>query len=313
MIDLVSKLLPAALISCLLASHAFAAPVAATPLETGGAVAAEPVLKYILVIYGENTNYTGAIAQPYLAQLVDTYPEFTGYYGVSHPSEPNYLALTSGATHVTSNSTSCLGLNVTNIADGLEGAGLDWRCYNEGMGADPCALTGNYVIKHNFMINYSNVASSPARTAKVKGFNSTTQSTYSELLGPNPPTVVFVAPDLCHDGHDCGVATFSSWLSGANGDTFFQDLLGSKYYTEGAIFVAFDEDEYLTNHVYCVGVSALGKTAYKDAATYTHYSMLRTIEDNFGLATMTANDAAAANMLGAFAPPSALPSGFLVE
>ena len=43
----------------------------------------------------ENRSYSQAIAGTYVAQLATKYAIATNYHGVSHPSLPNYLALTS--------------------------------------------------------------------------------------------------------------------------------------------------------------------------------------------------------------------------
>jgi hypothetical protein len=283
----------ALLASLLLAGEPATAPAA--PERTA------PLLNHIMIVWGENTKYTSARAQPYMSSLATANAEFTQFFGVTHPSMPNYIAMTGGSLYVTSN-VGCTTLDVTNLADLVEGAGLDWRGYNESM-VTPCVDNGSYVSKHDFFVNYKDVKENPARLAKVKGFNSTQSATYSELMGPNPPEVVFITPNLCHDGHDCGVATFDNWLAGTNGDTFFQDMLSSEYFTDGAIFISFDEDDGTQgNHVYTVAIGAQARSAFIDSATYNHYSLLRTIEDNFGLGTLTANDVAASNMLGAFQP-----------
>lgn len=264
----------------------------------------EPLLNHILVIWGENTKYSDARAQPYLASLADANSEFTQFFGVTHPSMPNYIAMTSGELHVTSN-VGCTSINESNLADLLESSGLDWRGYNESMDT-PCVDNGSYFARHDFFVNYTNVKEAPDRLAKVKGFDATQPATYAELLGPNPPEVVFVSPNICNGGHDCGIAAFDSWLAGEDGNAFFQDLLTSKYFTDGAIIVSFDEDDGTAgNHIYTVALGEQARTGFIDGATYNHYSLLRTIEDNFGLGRLTSNDASASNMLGAFQPRAA--------
>lgn len=274
------------------------APPPAAPVRT------EPLLNHILVLWGENTKHSAARAQPYLGSLADANAEFTQFFGVTHPSMPNYIAMTAGDLFVTTN-VGCTSIDVPNLADLVENAGLDWRMYNESM-VTPCVDNGLYFARHDFFVNYTNVKENPTRLAKVKGFDSTQQATYAELLAPNPPEVVFVSPNICNGAHDCGVATFDTWLAGTNGDTFFQDLLNSKYYTDGAIIISFDEDDGTAgNHIYTVAIGAQARSAFIDGTTYNHYNLLRTIEDNFGFPTLTANDAAASNMLGAFQPRAA--------
>src|SRR5260370_612853 len=53
---------------------------------------------HMFVIVMENRSYDQAIAGGYTAQLAAKYSVSTNYHAVSHPSLPNYLALTSGST-----------------------------------------------------------------------------------------------------------------------------------------------------------------------------------------------------------------------
>lgn len=269
---------------------------------------AERVLNHIMVIYGENTARTQARSQSYLGQLAANHAEFVNYRGVTHPSMPNYLALTSGAPQVATN-VGCTSLAVTNLTDLLETAGIDWRGYNQSM-VTPCVDNGSYLSKHDFFVNYTSVRTDPTRLAKILPLDSKDQSSYAELLGPAAPELVMVSPNMCDGGHNCGVARFDGWLAGTNGDTFFQDMLTSPYYLDGAIFLTFDEDDNLSgNLIYCAAISAHAMPGLTDGRTLNHYNLLRTIENNFGLPTMTANDAAATeSMLTVFNVGTAVPS-----
>ena len=256
-----------------------------------------------MIIWGENTNYATATSRPYLFSLLTTYSEYSNYLAVSHPSEPNYLAFGGGDTFVSTDYAYCLNLANQNLVDRLETGGIDWREYEENYPSS-CSQNSLYVIKHDFFINFSSVNSNSSRTNKIYAFQGNSPSTYSELTGDYPPHFVTITPNLCNDGHDCGVSQFNSWLRDS---TFFQDMLNSKYYTDGAIFVTFDENASGSpNRVYCVAISAQAKRGYKASTSYNHYSLLRTVEDNWGLPTLTANDAAASNMFEAFDVPLAI-------
>lgn len=262
-------------------------------------------LNHIMVIFGENTNYSTAKAQPYLATLASNYCEYTNYHAVTHPSQPNYMAMGCGAI-VVSGDPGCTSVNVTNLVDLLDQANVDWREYMETM-TTPCVDTpglNGYASKHDYFVNFTDVYTSASRLAKIKGFTGNNSATYSELLGANPPPLVMVSPNLINDGHNTGVAAFNNWLKPGGGFTFFQDMLTSKYFTDGAIFVTFDQTFATTgaNQVYCVAVSAQVTPGSTWVANCSHYSLLRTIEDSFNLGTLTTNDAGASAMLGAFNP-----------
>src|SRR4051812_21718212 len=53
----------------------------------------------VVIIVLENTDYSEALNQPFLSQLVSRGALLSNYYAVTHPSQPNYIALISGSTH----------------------------------------------------------------------------------------------------------------------------------------------------------------------------------------------------------------------
>ncbi|MBX7246948.1 MAG: alkaline phosphatase family protein [Candidatus Sumerlaeaceae bacterium] len=260
-------------------------------------------LNHIMIIWGENKAVDKTLAQPYLGALATSYTQFTNYHGLIHPSQPNYIAFACGELAILGNS-GCGNLPNKNLVDLLEAKGVDWREYEEGM-TTACLDNEVYKSKHDFVAGFTSVSGDPKRLAKIRGFSGAKPETYAELMGPNPPPVVLVTPNMCNDGHDCGGGQFDAWLRPGSGFTFFQDMLKSKYFTDGAIFITFDENEGPgENIVYCVGVSSLSKPGQIIKKKFNHYSLLRTVEDNFDLGTLTENDAAATNMLGAFRPPA---------
>jgi len=96
---------------------ALAAPVAST-------------FSNILVIILENTDYASAIADSHLQAFATSGVLFSNWNAVSHPSQPNYIAMTSGAINgVTSDAIQTI--DVQNIVDLLEVNGLSWKTYQE--------------------------------------------------------------------------------------------------------------------------------------------------------------------------------------
>src|SRR5205814_815330 len=77
-------------------------------------------------------------ASRYVNALAHRYAIATSSYAITHPSLPNYLALTSGSTQgITSDCTDC-HVAGRNIVDQLEAAHLTWKAYMEGL-PSPCS------------------------------------------------------------------------------------------------------------------------------------------------------------------------------
>jgi hypothetical protein len=171
---------------------------------------------HVVVVVMENAEYgevIGSPAAPYVNALADRYGLMRESFAIRHPSLPNYLALTSGSTHgVDSDCTGC-GVSAPNIVDQLEGAGITWGAYLEDL-PSPCfdgAQAGGYAKKHNPFAYYADIASSPRRCARLAGFERLT----SDLRAGRLPTYAWISPNLCDDGHDCGVGAGDRFLARA--------------------------------------------------------------------------------------------------
>lgn len=84
----------------------------------------------MLLIILENTDFSSATADPNLQSFANSGVLFSNWVAIGHPSQPNYIAMTSGSANgVTSDSS--VTLNVQNIVDLLEAKGLSWKSYQE--------------------------------------------------------------------------------------------------------------------------------------------------------------------------------------
>src|SRR2546421_6467004 len=94
--------------------------------------------QHAFIIMMENTGYDSLIGNanaPWINSAAATYGLATNYFGVTHPSQPNYIAATSGSTNgVTSDND--VTLNVPNIVDQLEAHGKTWKAYMHSIFAD---------------------------------------------------------------------------------------------------------------------------------------------------------------------------------
>src|SRR5690348_10849844 len=123
----------------------------------------------ILMENKESGQVLGSRSAPYLNRLARTYASATAFYGTSHPSLPNYLALTGGSTFgINSDCTGCR-VGKTSIVDQLERAHLSWRAYMEDL-PRPCFTgpsAGDYAKKHDPFAYYARITSHPARCANI--------------------------------------------------------------------------------------------------------------------------------------------------
>jgi len=109
---------------------------------------AAPDPAHVFVIVLENRSYSQVIGSGYVAQLAAQYAVASNYRGISHPSLPNYLAMTSGSTWGITDD-GWHPLPAGGLGAQLTAAGIDWRAYMEGMSYG-CYRNGNgYALKHN--------------------------------------------------------------------------------------------------------------------------------------------------------------------
>jgi hypothetical protein len=253
----------------------------------------------VFIIVMENNEYgniIGSSSAPYINSLANQYSLATQYYAITHPSLPNYLALTAGSTFgITSDCTSCW-INATNLADQIEGSGRTWKAYMESMPA-PCTVsdTGLYAQRHDPWVYYNDIRTNAARcAAHVVPYT----QLGTDIANGTVPNFVWITPNVCDDMHDCSVSTGDTWLS-QNVPTI---LNSSAFKNGGVLFLVWDEG---TTNAGCCGnasgghianlvISPLARAGFKSTTPEDHYSLLATIEDAWGLARLNFAAGAAA-------------------
>jgi acid phosphatase len=229
----------------------------------------------------------------------------------------------------------CGHINSANIVDRIDGAHLTWKAYMEDYPSScgtNCSTGGNcymgssgpghYVAIHNPFVYYQNIQNNSTRCARVVPANSV--SLAQTPCGPASglPGVVnvddlflndlnsvasssnymFLSPNSVDDVHDCGdVSTGNLYLQ-----RLIPQILSSTLFTtrRAALFITYDEQDgwgATTPQLYAVWVShnaAYTQSAFRSIQPYTHFSSLRTIEDNWGLVPFftSKNDGIAGNM-----------------
>jgi acid phosphatase len=244
-----------------------------------------PQPDHIVLVMFENkgNSQISSSAAPYFTALATQGARFTSSFAITHPSQPNYIALFSGSTQgVTGDECPKNFTGKENLGHQLITAGFTFTGYSETMPSDGytgCA-SGTYARKHNGWVDFDNVpASSNLTYARFP-------TDYTTL-----PTVSFVSPNLCSDMHDCAVSTGDTWLK--------NHLDGYAQWAKthnSLLIVTFDEDNFTSvNQIYTAFIGQHVKAgSYTDQIN--HYSVLRTIEDAYGLTPI--NGAANAATIG---------------
>ena len=250
-------------------------------LLAGRATAAAPVpaFAHVVVIVFENkesTSVLGNRAAPTFNSYGRRYAKLTRYYGLTHPSLPNYLALVSGSTQgITTDCTGCV-VDAKSLADTLEASGRTWKTYAEGLPAPGFLgpFNGRYAKKHNPFAYFRGIAEDPARRARLVPLSQLGPDVRAGVL----PSFSLVVPDLCHSMHDCSVAAGDAWLRSQIGK--FVKLPNT------VVFVVFDEGSTGIRgggHTAALAIGRAVRPGARFARVTGHYGILRTIEQAWGL------------------------------
>jgi len=250
-----------------------------------------PNFKRIVIIVFENKEFGTVIGNPQMPnfnKLASEYTLLTQYYAVTHPSLPNYIALIGGDTFgILSDCNDCY-VNGQSLPDLIEASGRTWKTYQEDM-PEPCFLgdTNIYAQKHNPFIYFDLVRLAAERCERSIVPFSVLQT---DIETDSLPNFIFVTPNLCNDAHDCGLDVADAWMT---------DLLGRLVpaldATRESYLLVLTFDEGQGTHSCCglpplaggrvatVFYSPLVRNGFEDSTPYTHYSLLKTISEAWGL------------------------------
>jgi phospholipase C len=287
--------------------------------------------QHVFIIMMENTGFKSLIGNPnapFINSAAATYGLATNYTGVSHPSQPNYIAATSGSTNGVADDNDTT-INVPNIVDQIEGSGRTWKAYMQSLslcnGNKLAHACGNqlYERKHNPFVSYQDVQSNPARMANIVDFSQFA----TDLANNAVPAYTWISPDQCHDMHGraatpsdpCDFSQVQSLI--ATGDAFLSStvnaIMNSQAFNgNSVIFITWDESDFPFvdvsgcchavpggGHVVTLTISHSDHSARTSSVAYNHYSMLATIEQGWSLGCLaftcdTANVPAMSDLVG---------------
>jgi len=248
-------------------------------------------IERVIIVVLENTKVEDALNQPFQKELAQKGAFFSNYFAVTHPSQPNYIAMIAGSTFgVDTNSN--VTLSAPTIADLLERAGKTWRVYADDYPGN-CYLGAShnlYVRKHLPFLSFASVQNSPEKCANIVS----SRRFRSDVVNNGLPTYSLFVPNLDNDGHDTSPAYADRWLK----KTFGAMLMNTTLMKSTLFVVTYDEDDdHGNNQIFTVFVGDSVRAGVQSNTLYDHYSLLRTIEDIFGLGTLHQNDERAAPIL----------------
>lgn len=262
-----------------------------TPEPTSTPKPLVPHFDRIVIIIFENKEFGTVIGDPRMPnfnKLAKDYTLLTQFYAVIHPSLPNYLAMMGGDTFdITSDCTKCF-VNAPSLPDLIEASGRTWKTYQEDM-PKPCYVGDayNYAQKHNPFIYFDPIRLDSTRCERSIVPLSTLQTDIDSAALPN---FIFITPNLCNDAHNCDLDVADAWMT----DLLVRlvpalDKQGPNY----LLVLTWDEGQ--GSHSCCglpedaggripvVFYSPLVKNGFEDPTPYTHYSLLKTISEAWGL------------------------------
>ncbi|MEA2506241.1 MAG: phosphatidylinositol-3-phosphatase [Actinomycetota bacterium] len=309
-----------------------------TPTPTPSPTPTIPGRK-VMWIAMENRSYAvlnNATAAPYLhGTLQSAGGSATNMHSETHPSLPNYLAMTTGSTQgiADDNPPAKHHITVANIFGQVDPA---WKTYAEVMPSNCYQKDGTfadgtkYVVRHNpptYMVSPPlNAPNSDCNVNDVPAGATSLGNLALDLTAGTLPSFSLVVPGLCHDmhpapaGYSCAptspITAGDQWLA-----QWMPSIFNSPDYVSGSLVVFLTWDEgtggasirgmdclsatYLSDpgcHIPTLVFSSGTTGGTKVATFFSHYSMLRTTEEVLGLPTdaLGPNVSGAASMSQAF-------------
>jgi len=270
----------------------------------------------VVIIVLENGDYEAAVKDKNLAALAASGASFSNFHALFHPSYPNYLAMVAGTDfgiHRRGRYLADRQVNFPNdaahktIADRLIANGLDFKNYAEELPEGNCPFridsqhvskrkAGDYVRRHVPFLSFAEVQEKwcdrVVRVDSNKG---------NSLLGDDNFFVKdakaglvaysFYSPNMNNDGHNTNVGVAGAWVR-----KFLDKTFSEKLRKGTLVVVTFDESDHNSdNKIYTLFLGDMVKDASQQDPKvldrrYTHYNVLRTIEDNFGLQPLSDGD-----------------------
>ena len=255
----------------------------------------------VLVVAFENRGMSAALRlMPFLASQSRGYAKASNYHAVTHPSLPNYLILAGGSTFGVTDSKGPAShrLSGSSVFGQAIAQGRTAKTYAEGMTRN-CQQNnvGRYAVRHN---PWTYFASPRERSLCLKydvpAGTRTLGALHRDVVAGQLPTFSMLIPDLCHDAHDCRLATADAWLK-----PWLQQIEAGPDFRAGrlAIVVTFDEDGGLSGNLVLTAVMHPTRRGVVVTRRLDHYSLSAAASRLVGAAPLR-RAAGTPNFLAAF-------------
>src|SRR6266568_5328885 len=293
---------------------------AASFLHTAPAALSGKYFDHSVTILMENNDLPSVLSQGgFQASLASQYSLSTGYTAVSHPSEPNYVALLGGSINgINNDGICCFVVNAPDIVDRLQTAGLTWKAFAEdASGSGTCSFNPPRGGDHFPFLDYADM-NTAARCANFVSTGSSSDTEFVSYLNTaGAANYVWLTPNDNDNSHDSPIATGDAYLA-----ALVPQILSSTTFTttRSALFIVYDEGNDVSctsggsDCVYASWSGPTVKQGFTSSNSYDHYSYVHTMLDNWGLPTI-ANDAGAPVMTEFFtgSGTSPLTTGFTIS
>lgn len=265
----------------------------ATPAPTTTPLPLVPNFSHIAMIVFENKEFDAVVGNrdmPYFNLLSNSYALLAQHYAVSTLSLPNYLAFVGGSTFDLTDDCedSDCRLDKTSLPDLIEASGRTWKTYQDDM-PDPCFLenTPRYSRTHNPFIFFDAIRMDEQRCRqRILPL----EYLDGDLAVNDLPDFIFISPDICYSSRECPLALADDWLKDLIGKLYpALDATGEPY----LIIVTWSSGQ---SGLACCGlpvpaggrvatllISPQVKSGFQDNTPYSHYSILKTISEAWGL------------------------------
>lgn len=253
--------------------------------------------KRLVVVWLENTDYDKAAGDSDMQWLSEQGITLDNYWGVTHPSEPNYMASVGGDYFALDDDRFIsLPANVSTVVDLLETKDITWGEYQENLPytgfqgfnySDQTTFQNNYVRKHNPLMLYESVTNNQTRLGNIKNFTLFQEDLEKETL----PQFIHITPNMLNDGHDTTIRYAANWTR-----SFLEPLLSNDYFMKDTLIVlTFDENDTYSvkNQVFTVLLGGAVPDELKgttDSTYYDQYTLISTPEANWDLPCLGRND-----------------------
>jgi phosphatidylinositol-3-phosphatase len=256
---------------------------ATAPAACGQSFDARPVINHVMVIVMENHSYSDVIGHaPFITALAKRCGLATNYHAITHPSLPNYLAMTSGSIHRIHSDCQPQSCPVRgpNVFSQVSRHHLRWRAYAESMSTF-CdrGSHGLYAARHVPAVYYTRLRSGCRRHVRPLG-KLRTGRLHLALNSGHAPAYMFVTPNLCDDMHSCALSSGDNWAA-----KWIPMITKSRTYRRGhmAILLVWDEGGGNHNQVPLIAISRYTRAHTLAHRLMTHFSLLRATEHLLGI------------------------------